>query len=53
LALQAAVARRTGDRAGADRLLAQAGEVLDRIGTPARSRPAVLAPPPPMRSTAP
>jgi class 3 adenylate cyclase/tetratricopeptide (TPR) repeat protein len=53
LALQAAVARRTGDRAGADRLLAEAGKVLDRIGTPARSRPAVLAPPSPMRSSAP
>jgi class 3 adenylate cyclase/tetratricopeptide (TPR) repeat protein len=44
MALQAAVAHRTGDQGAADRLLAQAGEVLDRIGTPARSRPAVLAP---------
>jgi hypothetical protein len=33
-------------QAGADRLLTQAGEVLDRIGTPVRSRPTVLAPPP-------
>jgi hypothetical protein len=46
MALQAEAARRTGDHAGADRLLTQAGQVLDRIGTPARSRPAVLAPPP-------
>jgi class 3 adenylate cyclase/tetratricopeptide (TPR) repeat protein len=53
MALQAEAARRTGDQAGADRLLTQAGEVLDRIGTPARSRPAVLAPPPPMHSTGP
>ena len=45
MALQAAATDRTGDQAGADRLLAQAGEVLDRIGTPARSRPTVLAPP--------
>ena len=46
MALQAEAARRTGDQNGADRLLTQAGEVLDRIATPARSRPAVLAPPP-------
>jgi hypothetical protein len=46
MALQAGAARRTGDQAGADRLLTQAGEVLDRIGTPVRSRPTVLAPPP-------
>jgi hypothetical protein len=39
MALQAAVARRTGDQVGADRLLARAEQVLDRIGTPARARP--------------
>jgi hypothetical protein len=44
MAFQAVVAYRTGDQPGADRLLTQAGEVLDRIGTPAGSRPTVLAP---------
>jgi hypothetical protein len=44
MAFQAVVAHRTGDQPGADRLLTQAGEVLDRIGTPAGSRPTVLAP---------
>jgi hypothetical protein len=44
LSLRAAAAERAGDRAAAEPPLAQAGDVLDRIRTPARSRPGVLAP---------
>jgi len=44
LSLQAAAARRAGDRPAADRLLAQAGEVLDGLKTPAQARPTVLSP---------
>jgi hypothetical protein len=44
LSLQAAAARRAGDRPAADRLLAQAGEILDRLKTPAKARPTVLSP---------
>jgi len=44
LSLQAAAARRGGDRPAADRLLAQAGEVLDGLKTPAQARPTVLSP---------
>jgi hypothetical protein len=44
LSLQGAAARRAGDRPAADRLLAQAGEVLDRLKTPAKARPTVLSP---------
>jgi len=44
LSLQAAAARRAADRPAADRLLAQAGEVLDRLKTPAKARPTVLSP---------
>jgi class 3 adenylate cyclase/tetratricopeptide (TPR) repeat protein len=44
LSLQAAAARRSGDHPGAEQLLAGATEVLDRVRTPARSRPTVLAP---------
>jgi len=44
LALQAATSRRAGDDRSAERLLARAGNVLDRIKTPARHRRGVLAP---------
>jgi tetratricopeptide (TPR) repeat protein len=44
LALQAAAARRAGAHPDADQLLARAGDVLDRVRTPARARPGVLAP---------
>jgi tetratricopeptide (TPR) repeat protein len=44
LSLQATAARRGGDVSDADRLLARAGEVMDRVKTPVRSRPGVLAP---------
>jgi hypothetical protein len=44
LSLQAAATRRAGDPPAADRLLAHAGEVLDRLRTPAHARPTVLAP---------
>jgi class 3 adenylate cyclase/tetratricopeptide (TPR) repeat protein len=44
LSLQAAAARRAGDQPAADRLLAQAGEVLDRLKIPAQTRPTVLSP---------
>jgi hypothetical protein len=43
LSLQAATARRAGDRPAADRLLAQAGEVLDHLRTPAQARPTVFS----------
>ena len=44
LSLQSAATRRAGDRPAADRLLAQAGEVLDRLKIPAQARPTVLSP---------
>ena len=44
LSLHATAARQAGDHPAAEQLLARAGDVLDRIKTPARSRPGVLAP---------
>ncbi|HEV3463719.1 MAG TPA: hypothetical protein VG846_07030 [Actinomycetota bacterium] len=44
LSLQATAARRANDRPAADRLPAQAGEILDRLKVPAHARPTVLAP---------
>jgi hypothetical protein len=44
ISLEAAAARLAGDRPAADRLLAQAGEVLDRLRIPAQARPGVLFP---------
>jgi hypothetical protein len=44
LSLQAAAARRAGDQPAADRLLAKAGAVLDRLKIPAQTRPTVLSP---------
>ena len=44
LSLHAAAARQAGEVANADQLLTRAGEVLDRVKTPVRSRPGVLAP---------
>jgi hypothetical protein len=42
--LQAEAVRRAGDPRRAGRLRSQAGNVLDRIKTPARHRPGVLSP---------
>ena len=44
LSLQAEAARRVGDLRQAGRLRSRAGRVLDRIKTPVRHRPGVLAP---------
>ena len=44
LSLQVTAARHAGERPAANHLLTQAGDVLDQLKVPARSRPTVLTP---------